>query len=63
MDDHQECAAESAVRRRRQGGIRVDPFSSEGELERLTHAAIPAEVGIIIGPQKDIFLRGCRHQR
>ena len=49
-----KCAAVNLPYGGAKGGIRVDPFSlSEGELERLTRRYI-SEIGIIIGPQKDI---------
>ncbi|EGU7583644.1 Glu/Leu/Phe/Val dehydrogenase [Salmonella enterica] len=49
-----KCAALNLPYGGAKGGIRVDPFSlSEGELERLTRR-YTSEIGIIIGPQKDI---------
>ncbi|STS90393.1 putative glutamate dehydrogenase [Klebsiella variicola] len=49
-----KCAAVNIPYGGAKGGIRVDPFSlSEGELERLTRR-YTSEIGIIIGPQKDI---------
>lgn len=49
-----KCAAVNLPYGGAKGGIRVDPFSlSEGELERLTRR-YTSEIGIIIGPQKDI---------
>ncbi|HBX7156909.1 Glu/Leu/Phe/Val family dehydrogenase [Klebsiella pneumoniae] len=49
-----KCAAVNIPYGGAKGGIRVDPFSlSEGELERLTRR-YTTEIGIIIGPQKDI---------
>ncbi|MXP68006.1 Glu/Leu/Phe/Val dehydrogenase [Pantoea sp. Aalb] len=49
-----KCAAVNLPYGGAKGGIRVDPFLlSEGELERLTRR-YTSEIGIIIGPQKDI---------
>ncbi len=49
-----KCAAVNLPYGGAKGGIRVDPFSlSEGELERLTRR-YTSEIGLIIGPQKDI---------
>lgn len=49
-----KCAALNLPYGGAKGGIRVDPFSlSEGELERLTRR-YTSEIGLIIGPQKDI---------
>ena len=49
-----KCAVANIPYGGAKGGIRVDPFSlSEGELERLTRR-YTSEIGIIIGPQKDI---------
>ena len=49
-----KCAALNLPYGGAKGGVRVDPFSlSEGELERLTRR-YTSEIGIIIGPQKDI---------
>lgn len=49
-----KCAAVNLPYGGAKGGIRVDPFKlSEGELERLTRR-YTSEIGIIIGPQKDI---------
>ncbi|PPI87627.1 glutamate dehydrogenase (plasmid) [Candidatus Pantoea edessiphila] len=49
-----KCAAVNLPYGGAKGGIRVDPFQlSEGELERLTRR-YTSEIGIIIGPQKDI---------
>ncbi|NIF23805.1 MULTISPECIES: Glu/Leu/Phe/Val family dehydrogenase [Pantoea] len=49
-----KCAAVNLPYGGAKGGIRVDPFSlSEGELERLTRR-YTSEIGVIIGPQKDI---------
>jgi len=49
-----KCAAGNLPYGGAKGGIRVDPFSlSEGELERLTRR-YTSEIGLIIGPQKDI---------
>ncbi|MXP51471.1 Glu/Leu/Phe/Val family dehydrogenase [Pantoea sp. SoEX] len=49
-----KCAAVNLPYGGAKGGIRVDPFTlSEGELERLTRR-YTSEIGIIIGPQKDI---------
>ena len=49
-----KCAAVNLPYGGAKGGIRVDPFAlSEGELERLTRR-YTSEIGIIIGPQKDI---------
>ncbi|WP_333609914.1 Glu/Leu/Phe/Val dehydrogenase [Pantoea piersonii] len=49
-----KCAAVNLPYGGAKGGIRVDPFSlSEGELERLTRR-YTSEIGIVIGPQKDI---------
>lgn len=57
-----KCAAVNIPYGGAKGGIRVDPFSlSEGELERLTRR-YTSEIGIIIGPQKDIPGAGRRHQ-
>ncbi len=53
-----KCAALNLPYGGAKGGIRVDPFSlSEGELERLTRR-YTSEIGIIIGPQKDIPCAG-----
>ncbi len=49
-----KCAAVNLPYGGAKGGIRCDPFAlSEGELERLTRR-YTSEIGIIIGPQKDI---------
>lgn len=49
-----KCAAVNLPYGGAKGGIRVDPFKlSEGELERLTRR-YTSEIGLIIGPQKDI---------
>ncbi|WP_345831443.1 Glu/Leu/Phe/Val dehydrogenase [Erwinia sp. HDF1-3R] len=49
-----KCAAVNLPYGGAKGGIRVDPFAlSEGELERLTRR-YTSEIGLIIGPQKDI---------
>ncbi|WP_455815700.1 Glu/Leu/Phe/Val family dehydrogenase [Pseudomonas graminis] len=49
-----KCAAVNLPYGGAKGGIRVDPFTlSEGELERLTRR-YTSEIGLIIGPQKDI---------
>ncbi|MFZ4215403.1 Glu/Leu/Phe/Val family dehydrogenase, partial [Pantoea endophytica] len=49
-----KCAAVNLPYGGAKGGIRVDPHSlSEGELERLTRR-YTSEIGLIIGPQKDI---------
>ncbi len=49
-----KCAAVNIPYGGAKGGVRVDPFSlSEGELERLTRR-YTSEIGLIIGPQKDI---------
>ncbi|UWS31056.1 Glu/Leu/Phe/Val family dehydrogenase [Erwinia pyrifoliae] len=49
-----KCAAVNLPYGGAKGGIRVDPFSlSDGELERLTRR-YTSEIGLIIGPQKDI---------
>lgn len=49
-----KCAAVNRPYGGAKGGIRCDPFAlSEGELERLTRR-YTSEIGIIIGPQKDI---------
>ena len=49
-----KCAAVNLPYGGAKGGIRVDPFKlSDGELERLTRR-YTSEIGIIIGPQKDI---------
>ncbi|WAT02583.1 Glu/Leu/Phe/Val family dehydrogenase [Rouxiella chamberiensis] len=49
-----KCAAVNLPYGGAKGGIRVDPFAlSEGELERLTRR-YTSEIGVIIGPQKDI---------
>ena len=49
-----KCAAVNLPYGGAKGGIRVDPFSlSEGELERLTRR-YTSEIGLIIGPQRDI---------
>ncbi|PPI88323.1 glutamate dehydrogenase (plasmid) [Candidatus Pantoea edessiphila] len=49
-----KCAAVNLPFGGAKGGIRVDPFTlSENELERLTRR-YTSEIGIIIGPQKDI---------
>ncbi|MXP56785.1 Glu/Leu/Phe/Val dehydrogenase [Pantoea sp. Mhis] len=49
-----KCAAVNLPYGGAKGGIRVDPFLlSESELERLTRRYI-SEIGILIGPQKDI---------
>jgi len=49
-----KCAAVNLPYGGAKGGIRVDPFAlSDGELERLTRR-YTSEIGIIIGPQKDI---------
>ncbi|PPI86260.1 Glu/Leu/Phe/Val family dehydrogenase [Candidatus Pantoea edessiphila] len=49
-----KCAAVNLPYGGAKGGIRVDPFKlSENELERLTRR-YTSEIGIIIGPQKDI---------
>ena len=49
-----KCAAVNIPYGGAKGGIRVDPFSlSEGELERLTRR-YTSEIGLIIGPDKDI---------
>lgn len=49
-----KCAAVNLPYGGAKGGIRVDPFQlSEGELERLTRR-YTSEIGLIIGPQKDI---------
>jgi glutamate dehydrogenase (NAD(P)+) len=49
-----KCAAVNIPYGGAKGGIRVDPYRlSEGELERLTRR-YTSEIGIIIGPQKDI---------
>ena len=49
-----KCAAVTLPYGGAKGGIRVDPFSlSEGELERLTRR-YTSEIGLIIGPQRDI---------
>ncbi|CAO96790.1 Glu/Leu/Phe/Val family dehydrogenase [Erwinia tasmaniensis] len=49
-----KCAAVNLPYGGAKGGIRVDPFRlSEGELERLTRR-YTSEIGLIIGPQKDI---------
>jgi len=49
-----KCAAVNLPYGGAKGGIRCDPFVlSEGELERLTRR-YTSEIGIIIGPQKDI---------
>lgn len=49
-----KCAAVNLPYGGAKGGIRVDPFSlSDGELERLTRR-YTSEIGLIIGPQRDI---------
>ncbi|QUG75610.1 Glu/Leu/Phe/Val dehydrogenase [Erwinia sp. E602] len=49
-----KCAAVNLPYGGAKGGIRVDPLKlSEGELERLTRR-YTSEIGLIIGPQKDI---------
>ncbi|WP_034914746.1 MULTISPECIES: Glu/Leu/Phe/Val dehydrogenase [Erwinia] len=49
-----KCAAVNLPYGGAKGGIRVDPFTlSDGELERLTRR-YTSEIGLIIGPQKDI---------
>ncbi|KAB8313591.1 Glu/Leu/Phe/Val dehydrogenase [Erwinia endophytica] len=49
-----KCAAVNLPYGGAKGGIRVDPFTlSESELERLTRR-YTSEIGVIIGPQKDI---------
>lgn len=49
-----KCAAVNLPYGGAKGGIRVDPFKlSEDELERLTRR-YTSEIGLIIGPQKDI---------
>lgn len=49
-----KCAAVNLPYGGAKGGIRVDPFKlSESELERLTRR-YTSEIGLIIGPQKDI---------
>ncbi|CAJ0992795.1 Glu/Leu/Phe/Val dehydrogenase [Pantoea sp. Nvir] len=49
-----KCAAVNLPYGGAKGGIRCDPFAlSESELERLTRR-YTSEIGIIIGPQKDI---------
>ena len=49
-----KCAAVNLPYGGAKGGIRVDPFAlSDGELERLTRR-YTSEIGLIIGPQKDI---------
>ncbi len=49
-----KCAAVNLPYGGAKGGIRVDPFAlSDGELERLTRR-YTTEIGLIIGPQKDI---------
>jgi len=49
-----KCAALNLPYGGAKGGIRVDPLSlSEGELERLTRR-YTSEIGLIIGPQRDI---------
>ncbi len=49
-----KCAAVNLPYGGAKGGIRVDPFAlSVGELERLTRR-YTSEIGLIIGPQKDI---------
>lgn len=49
-----KCAAVNLPYGGAKGGIRVDPFSlSDSELERLTRR-YTSEIGLIIGPQRDI---------